>query len=133
MARSTDRGPDRELSKRDRPARKKPRRPPKTGHRLALGEQIEDPNEYGVRVSSRSPCFACGHLHVRPDGVTRRPFVVLKPHQFVLAGCKLSGRSALRPANQGRHGFCAAVCRVRMAQARDPARRAGRFAASVGI
>ena len=55
MARSTDRGPDRELSKRDRPARKKPRRPPKTGHRLALGEQIEDPNEYGVRVSPRSP------------------------------------------------------------------------------
>jgi hypothetical protein len=56
MARSTDAGPDRELSKRDRPARKKPRRPPKTGHRLALGEQIEDPNEYGVRVRRQQLC-----------------------------------------------------------------------------
>ena len=56
MARSTDGGPDRELSKRDRPARKKPRRPPKSGHRLVLGEQIEDPNEYGVRVRPKLSC-----------------------------------------------------------------------------
>ena len=67
MARSTDRGPDKELSKRDRPARKKPRRPPKTGHRLALGEQIEDPNEYGVRVRPLQLMPDAAHDHLASD------------------------------------------------------------------
>lgn len=30
---------------------KRPRRPPPVGHRQALPDQLEDPNEYGVRVS----------------------------------------------------------------------------------
>lgn len=37
---------------KERAKGKRPRRPPPVGHRQALPDQLEDPNEYGVRVRS---------------------------------------------------------------------------------
>lgn len=40
---------------------KRPRRPPPVGHRQTLPDQLEDPNEYGVRVSTLCRCFILVH------------------------------------------------------------------------
>lgn len=43
---------------KERAKGKRPRRPPPVGHRQALPDQLEDPNEYGVRVGM-SPSTWC--------------------------------------------------------------------------
>lgn len=56
---------------KERAKGKRLRRPPPVGHRQALPDQLEDPNEYGVRVGGivfvQSACtrvlHPLGHLH----------------------------------------------------------------------
>lgn len=36
---------------KERGQKRRPRRPPREGHSKGLADQLEDPNEYGVRVS----------------------------------------------------------------------------------
>ena len=45
---------------KERAKGKRPRRPPPIGHRQALPDQLEDPNEYGVRVGSFVEMYVTG-------------------------------------------------------------------------
>ena len=45
--------------------RRRPRRPPREGHSKGLADQLEDPNEYGVRVSVRNPVVLPAVMHTR--------------------------------------------------------------------
>ncbi len=45
--------------------RRRPRRPPREGHSKGLADQLEDPNEYGVRVRFHCPFVPPAVMHAR--------------------------------------------------------------------